>query len=194
MASTLASMEANYSTTSKLVEVGRWTYGADSIEVKSWGCPGKVIIGSYCSISSNVTVLLGGNHDMSLVSTYPFPPQSFSASNSNPHSLGKRFVVIGSDVWIGYSATILDGVTIGHGAVIGANSVVAKDIPPYSIAVGNPARIVKMRFNRHIIDILLKTCWWDLPDHAVNVLLPLLQRVGDLSTVKQLYMSSLQYR
>lgn len=100
--------------------------------------------------------------------------------NELPH---KEDTVIGNDVWIGHNATILPGVKIGDGAIIGAYSVVAKDIPPYAVAVGNPVKIVKYRFDEELISLLLKYKWWNKEEEEINKILPILTS-SDLNYVK----------
>ena len=127
------------------------------------------------------------NHRMSSITTYPFNIMNEEWRKSStthidelPH---KGDTVIGNDVWIAHNAVILPGVHIGDGAIIGAYSVVAKDIPPYAIAVGNPARIVKFRFDDEMVDLLLKFKWWDKEEDEIKVLLPILTS-SDLNKVK----------
>lgn len=115
----------------------------------------NLIIGKYCSIALEVKFFLGGNHRMDRVSTWIHP----SVEDDNLRSSGN--ITIGNDVWIGYNATIMSGVTIGDGAVIAANSTVVKDVPPYSITGGNPAKHIKHRFSKEDIDFLLKEKWWN---------------------------------
>lgn len=126
-------------------------------------------VGKFCSISWGVTIG-GGEHDYHKITTHDF------LYNTNSHlNIGiegyKRFsklMKIGNDVWIGTNSTICRGVCIGDGAVIGANSVVTKDVPPYAIVAGCPARIVKYRFDKTIIERLLNLRWWDFPDHKIK--------------------------
>ena len=92
-------------------------------------------------------------------------------------------IIIGNDVWIGQNVTVMPGVHIGDGAIIGTNSVVAKDIPPYSIAVGNPCRVVRKRFDDELIGLLLKLRWWDKSIEEIESLIPILS-CGDLEKVK----------
>ena len=111
-------------------------------------------IGRYCSIATGVKIGLD-NHPINWLSTHPF---QYTASHTN--FLAKR-THIGNDVWLGADVIILSGLTIGDGAIIGAGSVVTKDIPPYAIAVGAPARVIKYRFEQDIITELLKLKWWE---------------------------------
>lgn len=118
----------------------------------------KLRIGKYCSIASNVTIFLGGNHHADWVTTALLRGRR---NRSDVYSRGG--VTIGNDVWIGHGATILNGVTIGDGAVIGAMAVVASDVEPYAIVVGNPARAIRLRFPPQIVSRLLAVRWWDWP-------------------------------
>lgn len=148
-----------------IVEVGRFTYGAEKMRVKDWGEGAKLKIGSFCSISSELTVFLGGNHRIDWISTFPFGhifTEELGGTNIKGHPQSNGDVIIGNDVWIGHGVTILSGVKIGDGAVIAANSNVVKDVEPYSIIGGNPAKKIKMRFDADIIDALLELRWWDL--------------------------------
>ena len=143
--------------------------------------PPHVLIGRFCSLADEIYFSIGGNHNYKNVSSFPFDvmhiiEKTFIANNiateTLPYRSPNRYqVVIGHDVWIGRGVTIMGGVKIGNGAVIGANSVVAKDIPPYAIAVGNPARIVKYRFDEATIKKLLAVKWWnwDLKKIADNL-------------------------
>lgn len=154
--------------------IGEHSYGRPKVRFANSGC--RLTIGRYCSIADKVEILLGGNHRTDWVSTYPFgafpdiwpeAPQDFHASRGD--------VVIGSDVWLGSGAMILSGVTIGHGAVIAAHAVVTRDVPPYAIVGGNPAKVIRLRFTPERIANLLTTAWWDLPPAEVGRLVPLLQ-------------------
>lgn len=128
----------------------------------------KLIIGKFCSIANGIEfVMNGANHRMNCVSTYPFYIMGGDwGSALKPHTQElplKGDTVIGNDVWIGQNVTIMPGVHIGDGAIIGSNATVAKDIPPYSIAVGNPAKVVKKRFDDELIEYLENLKWWDWP-------------------------------
>lgn len=145
-----------------LRSAGDFSYGAPT--VMEWGEGATLTIGKFCSIAEKVTIFLGGNHKTEWVSTYPFSALSDvweEGTGIIGHPATKGDVVIGNDVWIGYGVTLLSGVRIGDGAVIGAHSVVAKDIEPYSIVAGNPCREVKKRFSAEEIDALLNIRWWD---------------------------------
>lgn len=149
--------------------IGDYTYGHP--KVYDWDDGGNLIIGKFCSIADEVTILLGGNHRTDWISTYPFNALSSEwevARGIKGHPWSKGDVVIGNDVWIGLGATILSGVSIGDGAVIAAKSVVVKDVPPYAIVAGNPAKVIKYRFNKRKIRKLLKVKWWDWSEDSVK--------------------------
>lgn len=147
----------------------------------------KLIIGKFCQIGAGVEfVMNGANHQMNAVSTYPFYifgswDQSAPSKEDLPF---KGNTVVGNDVWIGQNSTILPGVHIGDGAIIGLNSVVTGDVPPYTIVAGNPAKTVRKRFDDELIDLLLKLKWWDKSVEEINALIPLLS-CSDLAKVKQ---------
>lgn len=160
-----------YQSKETTVSVGDFTYGHDSVTYHSWDSHTKVVIGKYCSISADVHMLLGGNHRTDWASMYPFGYThqhilGFEPAKGHPASKGD--IVIGNDVWVGIGVTIMSGVTVGNGSVLGARSVVSKDIPPYSIVVGNPGQVVKTRFSPEIIQLLEEIAYWDLPTHVVK--------------------------
>jgi len=146
----------------------------------------RLVIGKFCQIASGVEfVMNGANHKMDCVSTFPFYIfEKWNEVAPRPSELSnKGDTIVGNDVWIGRDATILPGVTIGDGAIIGAKSVVGSDVGPYSIAVGNPARVVRKRFDDELVALLLKWKWWDLPVETIDALIPLLHS-ADLDSVK----------
>ena len=132
----------------------------------------RLIIGKFCSIACGAKFLFNSaNHTLSSLSSYPFPlffeewgldKQNVTASWDN-----KGDIIIGNDVWIGYGAVLMAGVTIGDGAVIGARAVVTKDIPPYTIAGGVPARPIKRRYTEETIAALSSLKWWDWPEERI---------------------------
>ena len=134
------------------VSVGDMSYGP--LEVYGWGSHNeKLNIGSYVSIASGVKFILGGNHYYNTISTYPFKVMCLGEERE-AYSNGP--ITIGDDVWIATDAIIMSGVNIGKGAVVAAGSVVVKDVPPYSIVGGNPAKVIKYRFEKSIINQLLE--------------------------------------
>jgi acetyltransferase-like isoleucine patch superfamily enzyme len=158
-----------------MITSGKYTYGNPIIK-----CPNpnaKLKVGKFCSIAEDVTIFLGGNHRTDWVTTYPFGhlyTDIFSNFNGVGHPSTKGDVVIGNDVWIAYGVTIMPGVTIGDGAVIAANSHVVKDVEPYSITGGNPAKHIKYRFSSEQIEKLLKIQWWNWDDMKINMFTPYL--------------------
>ena len=140
----------------------------------------RLIIGKFCSIACGAKFLFNSaNHSLASLSTYPFPIfyeewglniQDVAAAWDN-----KGDIVIGNDVWIGYEAVVLAGVTIGDGAVIGARAVVTKDVPPYAVVGGVPARLIRRRFPDDTISALLALRWWDWPADKIKPRLSALQ-------------------
>ena len=146
----------------------------------------RLIIGKFCQIAAGVEfVMNGANHQMNAVSTYPF--YTLEGWDMAPPSQDdmpfKGDTVIGNDVWIGQNATILPGVHIGDGAIIGAESVVGKNVEPYTIVAGDPARVLRKRFDDEMIGLLLKFRWWDKSIDEINSLIPLLT-CGDIEKVR----------
>lgn len=154
------------------MQVGKYTYGHEGIFVDNFGGQGtELYIGKFCSIASNVKILLGGEHEVTFASTYPFGirgKETFTQKALPGVSKTKGDVVIGNDVWIGNGVTILSGVTIADGAVIASNSHVHKNIGPYEIWGGNPAKLIKKRFSDKLINQLLELKWWDLPEDKIK--------------------------
>lgn len=160
------------------ITVGRHTYGMPHV-MNYPGSKRKVRIGSFCSIAAGVKIVTGGIHPLEWVSTYPFRikwDMDGAYCDGMPTTRGD--VVIGNDVWIGIDVTILSGVNIGNGSVIGACSVVTRDIPPYAIAVGSPARVVRYRFSAEQIAELLNVAWWNWDDQRIREAVPYLSSGG----------------
>lgn len=149
----------------------------------------KLIIGKFCAIAKGIEfVMNGANHRMHSVTTYPFNIMGNGWEKSNPALADlplKGDTVIGNDVWIGQNVTVMPGVHIGDGAIIAANSVVVKDVPPYHIAGGNPSRVIKKRFDDELIDHLLAIQWWDWPARKIFDHLETLCS-GDLTKIKEI--------
>ena len=128
----------------------------------------------------------GANHQMNAVTTFPF--YTLHGWNMAPPAHEelplKGDTIIGNDVWIGQNATILPGVHIGDGAIIGASSVVTRHVPPYTIAAGNPAREIRNRFDEELTALLLEWKWWDKPTAEINALIPILTS-SDLGAAKE---------
>jgi acetyltransferase-like isoleucine patch superfamily enzyme len=144
------------------LEVGKNTFYNSKI---NFAGTGNVRIGNYCAIGPNLTII-SSNHN------YNFPAMQIKMYknffNEAPENLIKSPICIGNDVWIGNDVIILSGVNVGDGACVGAGSVVTKDIPPYAIAVGVPARTVKYRFSEEVIEYLLKIRWWHWDDDKIK--------------------------
>lgn len=132
----------------------------------------KLIIGKFCAIAKDVKFIMNGaNHQVSGFSTYPFYifGNGWEKVMPNPADLPhKGDTCIGNDVWIGYNATIMPGVKIGHGAIVASQSVVTKDVPPYAVVGGNPATVIKLRFEQDVIDELVAIAWWDWPIEKIT--------------------------
>lgn len=145
--------------------IGRYSY----IGIGSWVC--ETDMGAFCSIASNVNIGLG-NHTMDYLSTSPIFTESCNATGTSwiKQSIAPPFkrVKIGSDVWIGYGALIIGGVTIGDGACIGAGAIVTKDVPPYAIVAGVPAKIIKYRFSEETINNIIANPWWRKSDEELK--------------------------
>lgn len=159
------------------IPAGKYTYGISNIKLYHWGEPAKCTVGAFCSIAENCKIFLGGNHRTDRITTFPFGhihQHIFNTFNGQGHPATNGDVTIGNDVWIGDSVTIMSGITIGNGAVVAANSHVVKNVEPYSIVGGNPAKHIKYRFTKDQIDRLERAQWWNWPDSKINSSLPLL--------------------
>jgi Acetyltransferase (isoleucine patch superfamily) len=149
----------------------------------------KLIIGKFCAIGQGVEfVMNGANHRMQSVTTYPFNIMGggWEVSAPAPQDLPyKGDTVIGNDVWFGQNVTVMPGVHIGDGAILAASSVITKDVAPYTIVGGNPARLIRKRFDEDLIKYLLALKWWDWPADKITANLPALCS-GDLGKIREI--------
>jgi virginiamycin A acetyltransferase len=146
----------------------------------------KLIIGKFCQIATGVRFIMNGsNHAMNGFSTYPFKVFGEAWSDASMHVVSKGDTVIGNDVWIGNSVTIMQGIKIGDGAIIGTNSLVTKDVEPYTIVGGNPARVIRKRFADETIDFLLNLRWWDWPVDKITTHLKAITE-GSIEAIKKI--------
>ncbi|MEO0788683.1 MAG: CatB-related O-acetyltransferase [Bacteroidota bacterium] len=149
----------------------------------------KLIIGKFCMIASDVTFIMNGaNHLSEAITTYPFAifGEDWSQAMDGKSYPTKGDTVVGNDVWIGYGATIMPGVTIGDGSIIATKSVVTKDVEPYSIVGGNPAKRIRKRFSEEQIKELLYLKWWDWPVEKITANVQSLtgNNIAELSRLK----------
>jgi virginiamycin A acetyltransferase len=165
---------------SPLIEVGEYSYYDDPTDATAFETrnvthhygPERLIIGKFCAFAAGVTFIMNGaNHRMNGVSTYPFPIMGGAWSDhadliSDLPSRGDT--VVGNDVWIGGCATIMPGVHIGNGAIISTGAVVTKNVPDYAIVGGNPAAVLRMRYDEDDVRDLIETAWWDWPIDAIT--------------------------
>jgi acetyltransferase-like isoleucine patch superfamily enzyme len=151
------------------VVVGRHSYGYDRHTFPIFTEGAQIVVGAFCSFSPGVRVIGGGEHVTTRASTFPLNTFLFDpAKRTFRDAVDTGPTIIGNDVWIGIDATILSGVTVGHGAVVGARAVVATSVPPYAVVVGNPARIVRYRFASEIRERLLSLGWWEWDDRRIK--------------------------
>ena len=166
--------------TSEKIEVGDYTYYDDPHEPTAWEernvlyayGPERLVIGRYCALAEGVRFVMGGaNHAIHGPSTFPFG--IFGGDWADTMDLvmsapSRGDTVVGNDVWLGYRAVVMPGVTIGDGAIVAAGSVVTADVRPYAIAGGNPARELRRRYDDADVDRLLRAAWWDWPVELVT--------------------------
>ena len=139
----------------------------------------RLIIGKFCSIGSGTKFIMGpANHRISSVTTYPFHVFGGAWAERTPEHLSqlpfKGDTIVGNDVWFGRECVVMPGIKIGDGALIAAYSVVTRDVEPYSVVGGNPARPIKKRFSDELIALLLRLKWWDPPPERLAEILPML--------------------
>ncbi len=130
----------------------------------------KLVIGKFCAIAAETRFLMTGGHKLDAISTYPFTVfgNGWESAYNVQDLPVKGDIIVGHDVWFGYDSLIMNGVTIGNGSIIAARSVVVKDVPAYSIVAGNPAKVVKMRFDEKTIERLQKIAWWNWPIEKIT--------------------------
>lgn len=158
--------------------VGDYTYYDDTDDVMNFQknilyhfdfIGDKLIIGKFCQIAMGIRFIMNGaQHDMTGFSTYPFKAFGDVWDNVPLSPTIKGDTVIGNDVWIGNSVTIMPGINIGNGAIIATNSVVTKNVAPYSVVGGNPAKLIRFRYDEETIQLLLKLKWWDWPIEKIT--------------------------
>jgi virginiamycin A acetyltransferase len=159
-----------------VIEIGRFTYSA-GLGIGLADTRSRVRIGNFCSIAEQVIFFLKTDHRPDWLSSYPlnrFPWDSTIPKPSDPYADLRDDITIGSDVWISWGVKVLAGVTVGNGAVLCADAVVTRNVPPYSVVAGNPARVVKRRFDDDVIDYLEQLKWWDMSVSQLQKYAPLL--------------------
>lgn len=139
----------------------------------------KLVIGKFCAIGAETRFIMTGDHKLDAISTYPFPifGHGWESAFEIADLPVKGDILIGNDVWLGYDCLVKNGVTIGNGAIVASRAVVVKDVPPYAIVAGNPAKVVKMRFSDADIARLQQIAWWDWPIEKINRHLQLICRL-----------------
>jgi acetyltransferase-like isoleucine patch superfamily enzyme len=151
------------------VEIGRHTYGfgPDTFPVFTEGA--RIVVGAFCAIDNEARVHGGGEHVITRAAAFPMNAMLFDRGKRNAlDDVETGPTVIGNDVWIGKGATVLAGLTVGDGAVVGTRAVVTKSVPPYAIVVGNPARILRYRFDGETRERLLALRWWEWSDEEIR--------------------------
>ncbi len=163
------------------MKVGKFSYG--SIAVESWGSEEERLeIGNFVSIAEGVKFLLGGNHEIDTFTTFPFKVKFFG---EKMEAKTKGPIIVKDDVWIGTNSLILSGVVIGQGAIVAAGSVVTKDVPPYAVVGGNPARVLKYRYPQEIVERMLKVEWSTINLEKIHEVKKELYQKLDLETLEK---------
>ncbi len=157
-----AAIEAGFLT------IGEHSYGSPSV-IAYPGDSGTITIGRYCSIADGTELFLGGNHRLDWVTTYPLRAVlGLPGALEDGHPSSKGSISIGSDVWVGNDVRILSGVRVGDGAALGAGAVISRDVRPYAVVAGNPAREIRRRFSNPTIAALQRIAWWNWEDDLVR--------------------------
>jgi acetyltransferase-like isoleucine patch superfamily enzyme len=156
-----------------LLHTDRGTYFDRNINIISWSDDYHIHVGKYTSVGRDCNFFLHANHRPDWVTTSsqlwgPVTPEIADMHMKMGHPSCKGDITVENDVWIGAKSTIMSGVRIHNGSIVGANSTVTKDVPPYAIVVGNPARVVKYRFNERQVESLLKIEWWNWTEDRIK--------------------------
>ena len=189
----------SYSKNKSQIKIGKYTYGHSYLNLIEFGNGTNLTVGKFCSISEGVKIFLDyGGHNPEFMSSYPFQHlyndkfegkkflKKGEDSNSFGGSKNKGDVVIGNDVWIGLDALIMNGVKIGDGSIIGANSVITKDVKPYEFVAGNPAKHINFRFEDEIIKLLVSLEWWNLEDIVIKTFIKDLREKPSIKILTEL--------
>lgn len=150
------------------VRVGRHTYGVTRNTFLGLSPTVPVEIGNFCSFATDANIVCLAGHPTDLPSTFPLRTKMLHPEQGNRDAVARGSVHIGHDVWVGTGALIMDGVSIGTGAVVAAKAVVTRDVEPYAIVGGNPARLLRHRFEPDVIEALLEIAWWNWPDETIR--------------------------
>jgi acetyltransferase-like isoleucine patch superfamily enzyme len=153
------------------VTIGRHTYGYDAKTFCVFMKGARIAVGAFCSIAAEVRILAGSEHMTSRATTFPLNTLIFDGSGDNSlDAIDRGTTTIGNDVWIGLGAIVLSGISIGDGAVIGAGAVVSKSVLPYGVVAGNPAQVLRYRFDDETCKRLLRLQWWNWSDEEIEAL------------------------
>lgn len=157
------------------VTIGRHSYGVSRKKVFGTAGHAPLTIGAFCSVAGNVSLICsGGSHSPGAATTFPIYSRMMDAADPSENGGKPGGIAIANDVWIGRSAMIMPGVHIADGAIVAAGAVVTKDVPPYAIVGGSPAKLIRYRFSEDVIAKLLAIRWWDWSDEKIKQEAPLL--------------------
>jgi acetyltransferase-like isoleucine patch superfamily enzyme len=155
------------------VKVGRHTYGYDAATFRIFIVGSQIEVGAFCSFGPEVRILAGSEHITDRATTFPLNALLYDPSGGNAEdAIDRGVTTMGHDVWIGLGATVLSGVIVGDGAVIGAGAVVSKSVPAYAVVAGNPAQVIRYRFDQDTLRRLQAIAWWDWDDQEIRAFKP----------------------